>query len=301
MPNMLAHLVEGRTLWASSNNILYRSDDGGKTFNKVAEVPGPPLIRLLARCRLSQRALRLGIRSIKKLKSGTILAVANKKLFRLDDGGFEPAYSFRRGFGPLRQGWCEDDRGNCFISEYFLNNRRDAPVRLSKSSDDGRTWAPVHSFPSVRHIHLVQFDPYTGTIWVGTGDRNNESSISFSRDGGVTWTAIGAGDQIFRAVSLIHTQDFVYWGTDAPTRQNHIYRYCRGAGTVERLAPVSGPVHYSTVLKNGVKLFGSAAEGKSEGFSAAWDNKAHIWASVNGTDWEDLVSWQKDFWPYILG
>ena len=45
----------------------------------------------------------------------------------------------------------------------------------------------------------------------------------------------------------------------------------------------------------------TTAEGDSEGKSAEWDKKAHIWASKDGTQWEDLISWEKDQWPYILG
>jgi len=100
---------------------------------------------------------------------------------------------------------------------------------------------------------------------------------------------------------LLFTKDHIYWGSDAPTRQNYIHRYRCKNGEIERLVAVGGPVHYSTTLGNGIKLFATTAEGNSEGKSAAWDKKAHIWASEDGTNWEDLISWEKDFWPYILG
>ncbi len=301
VPDMLVQDIEGGRLWTSSKNALYFSDDRGDSFKKIAEVPCSPVLRILGHYRLPRKALRLGIRGMRKLKSGTVLVIANKALFRYNNDRFEQVYFFRKGFGPLRQGWCEDDQGNCYLSEYFINPDRTTPVQLSKSTDDGQTWHAVHTYPNVRHIHLVQMDPYTRSIWVGTGDRDHESAISFSNDGGATWTPIGSGDQMFRAVSLIFTEDHIYWGTDAPTRQNHIYRYHRLDQKVERLAPVSSPVHYSTILKSGIKLFGTAAEGKSEGESAAWDNKAHIWGSENGTDWQDLISWEKDIWPHIVG
>jgi len=48
-------------------------------------------------------------------------------------------------------------------------------------------------------------------------------------------------------------------------------------------------------------LFSTGAEGNSEGRSVAWDNRAHIWASLDGVRWKDLISWEKDSWPYILG
>jgi len=54
-------------------------------------------------------------------------------------------------------------------------------------------------------------------------------------------------------------------------------------------------------LENGTKLFATGVEGNSEGRSGEWDKKAHIWASQDGTHWEDVIGWEKDFWPYILG
>ncbi len=301
VPNMVVHHIDDEEIWVSSNYTIYRSKDGGNTFNKVANLPVSFAMQMLARFRLPSRAFRLGLRSLRKLKSGTVLVIASRKIFRLRDGKFEVTYSFRRGLGPLREGWCEDEKGNCYLGEYFLNNKRDAPVQLLKSEDDGQLWRVIRSLSNIRHIHCVQFDPFGKRIWLGTGDRDNESGISFSEDEGETWTEIGSGEQMFRAVSLLSTEDHVYWGSDAPTKQNYIYRYVRQSGEIEKLAAVDGPVHYSAILENGIKLFATTAEGDSEGKSAEWDKKAHIWASKDGTHWEDLISWEKDRWPYILG
>lgn len=301
IPNMIVHWVDDGEIWASSNYALYRSKNEGINFNKEIDLRVPLWSRVLGKFRLSARGLRLGVRSLRILKSGTVLAIADRKIFRGKDGEFDIVYSFKRGFGPLREGWCEDDKGNCYLAGYFLNNKRDNVVYLLKSVDDGRSWRVIRSLHNIRHIHCVQYDPFTGRIWIGTGDRDEESSISFSEDYGKSWAEIGSGDQMFRAVSLLFTADHIYWGTDAPTRQNYIYRYSRKNGKMERLAAVDGTVHYSTILGNGIKLFGTAAEGNSEGKNPEWDKKAHIWASQDGTHWEDIISWEKDSWPYIMG
>jgi hypothetical protein len=75
----------------------------------------------------------------------------------------------------------------------------------------------------------------------------------------------------------------------------------RQSGEIQKLAAVDGPVYYAALLENGTKLFATTAEGNSEGKSAEWDKKAHIWASEDGTSWEDLISWEKDRFPYIFG
>jgi hypothetical protein len=301
IPSIIAHWFDRSEIQASSGYNFYHSKDKCTTFEKTGDLQTSFVSKTLAKSRLMARGLRLGIRDMRKLKSGTVLVVADRKIFRSNGSDFKPVLSFMNGVGPLREGWCEDDAGICYLAEYFLNNKRDRSVNLLKSVDDGQSWEIIQSFHHIRHIHCVQYDPFTRMIWIGAGDKDEESSISFSQDQGRTWNSIGSGNQMFRAVSLLFTKDHVYWGSDAPTRQNFIYRCVRKNGSIERLVAVNGPVHYSALLESGAMLFATTAEGNSEGKSAAWDNKAHIWASEDGINWTDVINWEKDIYPYILG
>ncbi len=301
IPNMVVHFIDHDEILTSSNYTIYSSRDKGITFNKIIDLKVSFLSQILVHYRLFSRGFRLGIRSLKKMNNGTILAIADRNLFRLEDEQLEVVHSFKRGFGPLREGWCEDDKGNLYLGEYFLNNKRNASVNLLKSIDNGKSWQIIRSLDDIRHIHCVQYDPFEKKIYMGTGDLDKESSIFFSEDEGETWTELGSGDQMFRTVSLLFTKDHIYWGSDSPTIQNYIYRYVRKSGEIEKLGAVDGPIYYSTILENGIKIFATTAEGDSEGKSAEWDNKAHIWSSEDGVQWEDIKSWEKDFLPYIVG
>jgi len=210
-PNLLVHWLNQKEVWASRNYTFYISKDQGVTFNKAVELQSSALTNLLGGSRLLTRAFRLGIRDSRELRSGTILAIADKKIFRLHDREFEAVHLFQQGRGPLREGWCEDHKGNCYLGEYVLNNQRDKSINLLKSSDDGHTWKTIRSFRNIRHIHCVQFDPFSQAVWMGTGDKDHESSIAFSENDGNTWNTIGSGNQKFRTVSLVFTEDFVYW------------------------------------------------------------------------------------------
>ncbi len=67
------------------------------------------------------------------------------------------------------------------------------------------------------------------------------------------------------------------------------------------VADVNGPVYSSTSTKDGFLLFSTGNEGKSEGRTAEWDRTARIWASIDGENWQHLMKWEKDRWPYIFG
>ncbi|MEN4006015.1 MAG: hypothetical protein PQ964_01425 [Methanobacteriaceae archaeon] len=301
IPNLSIQYLDDEEILASSNYTIFRSIDNGNTFEKLISLQVPFYLQFFGKSNLVSRSLRWGIRNIIKLANGIILAVANKHIFRIEKDQANIVHSFDRGFGPLRKGLCEDNKGNCYFGEYILNNKRNLPVRLFKSENNGINWKVIKTFSDIRHIHCVQFDPFSENIWLCTGDRDSESKIMISKDEGENWFSIASGDQIFRTVSLIFTKESVYWGTDIPTRQNYICRYIRKDGTIEKLQPVSGPVHYSTILGDGVKLFATIVEGNSEGGISEWDKYAHIWASEDGINWQDIISWKKDSWPYIMG
>lgn len=301
IPNFVVQYIDGEEILASSNYTIFRSQDGGRTFKRVINLPISNYSRFMGKCTLFSRALRLGIKTIIKLVNGTILAVASKQIFHIKDDEVRTVHTFHKGFGPLRKGWCEDNNGNCYFGEYFLNNKRDSRVRLFKSSDNGRFWDVICSLNKIRHIHSVQFDPYSKNVWLCTGDKDNESKIMFSEDEGETWIDIASGNQMFRTLSLTFTKKHIYWGTDIPTRQNYICRYLRSNETIEKLTQVDGPVHYSTTVGRKFKVFATTVEGNSEGISSQWDKKSHIWISKDGIRWYDIMSLKKDLWPYILG
>ena len=69
--------------------------------------------------------------------------------------------------------------------------------------------------PYCRHHHVLNKDPYTGDIYIGTGDLDYESRIMRSSDGGNTFVEIGTGSQIWRTITLVYSDKYIYWGTDS--------------------------------------------------------------------------------------
>ena len=59
------------------------------------------------------------------------------------------------------------------------------------SDDHGLNWRVARQIPGVRHIHGVYRDPYAESIWVTTGNDNDESAIWVAVGG--RGTLVGAG------------------------------------------------------------------------------------------------------------
>lgn len=79
-----------------------------------------------------------------------------------------------------------------------------------------------------RHIHAVSVDPYTGDVWVATGDLDNQSMLLYSSDEGETFTFVGGGSQDWRALAVFFTDKYIYWNMDTSSPQK-VWRVSRDA------------------------------------------------------------------------
>lgn len=291
--NMLILSVKNGICWGSRGNTLFVSQDNGTTWKEKATLPYPMFsLPYFKRFSLVRNLLdRCGIGKMKILNSGTILIFSGSYLWRSIDGGNSFTIVHRTKFPPLLQGWSSRDK-EIFYGEYICPNKDNKAVNLWKSIDDAKSWFIVHTLPagSISHIHAVQYDSYADRIWVATGDQNHECKIMYSADGGKTFEIIGQGSQEWRAVSLLFTEDFVYWGTDCPYKQNYIFRWDRRTGKRETVQKIDGPAYYSTQLDDGSLILATTVEsGVGE-----WDASAHIWSKKrNDEKWVDIGGWEK--------
>lgn len=150
--------------------------------------------------------------------------------------------------GVLPSAFCRTD-GTLYIGEYPLG---DAVPRLLRSVDGGRSWTVATSLAAVRHVHAVQVDPYTGTVWLTTGDVDEECRIGRLVDG--TFEPVGGGDQRWRAVELAFTPDAILWGMDSVYEPvNPIFRLRRADlgradPPLEVLYELGSSVYYSAAM-----------------------------------------------------
>jgi hypothetical protein len=166
-------------------------------------------------------------------------------------------------------------------------------------------WDLFYSFARgvIRHVHAVQFDPFSRSLWIATGDRDYESTIGYfdKTVQSPRLITVASGCQMFRAVSLLFTRDYVYWGSDGGrgtrVRANCIYRWSRHHRSTEAVAEIGGPAYFSGVDSEG-RLFLSTGV---EGSASERDGFARVWMSADGSTWRELGRWQKDNWPFLFG
>jgi len=71
----------------------------------------------------------------------------------------------------------------------------------------------------IRHIHVIQEDPYTNDLYIGTGDSDDESAIYVSHNVGDSWDLVTSGNQLCRTLSFVFSKESVFWNTDTHEKQ----------------------------------------------------------------------------------
>lgn len=225
--------------------VIYKSVDRGASFTQVGVLSGA-----------------LGKQMGYVSAAGHIYLVASSdsytthQMYRSTDEGNTWSMVLDLGTSSfLDHNMTEDDTA-LYFGEYNGLVTTYPDMHLYKSVDDGESFAPIYTFTSsrVRHVHFVRKDPYTGYIWMGTGDDNSACHIGYSTDGGQTFTWVLQGSQSARVVSVQFSENYVHWAMDY--YPGCFFRYHRATKWVEQLNSFeSGPGYYSSVFPNGVMLW----------------------------------------------
>jgi len=195
--------------------------------------------------------------NVRPTADGTLVASAVRWLYVSTDGGrsWDVTRRLPASSGPvgvLPSAFCEHD-GALYVGEYPLDG--DATPRVLRSRDGGRTWATALSLPEVRHVHAIEADPYSGDLWLTTGDAGEECRIGRICDG--EFEAVGGGSQRWRAVQPVFTPTGLIWGVDSVyADENAVFELPRsefesGDPTVRRLTEMDDSIYYGASLTVG--------------------------------------------------
>ena len=184
------------------------------------------------------------------------------------------------------------DSGNIYFGEYGSNKNRDKEVSIFCSVDGGRSWNKPFIFPpkKIKHIHNVQWDTISQSLWISTGDADGESYILQADENfeNVKW--YGDGSQLWRTCHLFFTEDEVIWGMDSPLIDCQIVSMNRKSETITKLCDISGPAWHGKKYEGvGYFLTTSVEPGVN-----CLDNKSKIYYSKNLKDWRVCFEAPKD-------
>lgn len=122
--------------------------------------------------------------------------------------------------------------GEMWFGEYIRDQHAYAYVwKVEAPYTDSSNWTIMKEFerddvsnPSmipgkIEHIHHVAKDPFTGIIYVTTGDHYAESGIYYYKDS--EWGILREADEsVCRQLNFIFTPTYIYWASDAHVQYN---------------------------------------------------------------------------------
>ena len=291
---MVVQYIQDRVVFASNGNDVYQHGYGSEGWQLLFRIPLSPINRLRSLSRLTRRLFRCGISDIVCIDGHTLALVAYGSIYTYDLIERKLKHEITPIIGSRPLTLCKASQASLYYGEYRGNPER-SPVHVFGSEDGGRHWQPVYQFRNARHIHGVFWDPYSDSIWITTGDTNEECGIWVTQDCFMSVKKVLAGNQQVRAVRLLFTQEHIYFGSDTPTETNYLYRILRKTRKVERIQKVESSVFWG--CKVGDQLFFSTAVEPSKVNKC---REACIWGSKDGENWKCVARFRKDIWPMKL-
>ncbi len=221
--------------------------------------------RILGRCKLVYRALRLGIRAAESIDNENIVLSRGNMLYELNiqTGKLSDGYFCGEGIRPLIFTEVKNIEGfddGIYFGGY-LGNMGKKPVSIyhRMSADQ---WEVVYTFPQgvINHVHNVVADPYRQCLWVFTGDFDEAAAIWKVSDGFKKVERMACNDQKYRACVVYALPEGLLYATDAPFADDFIYLLNPETMEAKVLYPIHGSCIYGCQWKDQY-VFSSTVEG----------------------------------------
>jgi hypothetical protein len=249
VPQLKGYVVEWVQLGLailSRKHRLYQAETPTSARHFIGEVQSSGMKKFAANIRLGQRLGRFMVYNAIPLADGITFVTFDKQIGLISKGKYRPLDGLARPFRVLRGACATGKDGAVYFGEY-LDNADRGPMNVYKylPGTDRATLAHTFAAREVRHIHGVYADPYTDSLWCVTGDGPSESRVIRTSDYFNSVETMGEGDESWRTVSMLFTNDAVTYASDAEFHENHIYRLNRLTGERTVLGEIDGPVYYS--------------------------------------------------------
>lgn len=280
----------------SRRNELFRCTEIGGPMEHIGTIDAPLWKAMASRSRLAQRLLRFMVSNVIPLPNGELFITFDRSVGVMADGRYRELEGLERPCRVLRSAAALAPDGSVFFGEY-LDNAERGEMRIYRYVPGSRGLDVVYKFGKgeIRHIHGIYHDQYSDSLFCLTGDHGKECRMLKTRDGFSSMEDLGGGDESWRAVSMLFTEEAIYYGTDAEYQENEIFRLDRASGERRSLGKVSGTVFYSRKL-DGPLLFGTTAENAP----AQKENVAAIYMIGHDEKLIEIAKYKKDRWHRSL-
>ncbi len=292
---ILHHMDSEQRVWGTSHRWINVRD--GEKWMRFAQFPFHVPRDLLDFSRPTARAFRADKCNVYVTRMGKVLGIRAGRVYRIIQNK-KPQPLFKiNGDCVLHGSISEDENGNIFFGEYFMNPGREA-VRIWRVASQLDAWNIAYEFPanSIRHVHGVFRDPYdAGAFWIAVGDFHGECFIMRTRDAFRSLERYGDGGQIWRAVNLFFTKQYICWITDSNLEPNHACRMDRRTGELEIGMEIANSGWYGTTSLEGLHVAFTTVE-KGPGITS---NLSEVLVSQDAFHWESLYAFKKDWYKPI--
>jgi len=280
----------------SRRNVLFSATSLDGPLEQIAAIDALFWKRSASRSRLAQRLLRFMVTNIVRLANGELFVTFDKSVGVIRDGKYSLLNGLHRPCRVLRSACAVDAEGDLFFGEYLANEER-GEMRIYKYTAGTDSLNVAYVFPpgSIKHIHGVYSDEFTGSLFCLTGDKDAECRVLRSFDGFRTIETVGQGDETWRAVSVVFGKNNFYYGTDAEFRPNQIFRVDRADLSRTTIGEVDGTVFYSK--RHGEDIFFTTT---AENAPSQKENVASLWHVSPDGQCSELAKFQKDRWHKTL-
>lgn len=292
LPSSVVLFVSGDRMIVSKGYRLYSYNIFTRHIKKLG-VLSDKKYTLLSYFKLTHRLFRAEISHLYHFQNDNWMCIAKKGIFRFNKVSkiFEKCCNIERGSRPMNL--CQATDGTIYYGEYCYNPEC-KPMRIFQSKDNGDTWSIAYTFGNgeINHIHGIFNDPYTGRLWVATGDDDKACIFGYTEDGFKTLIKQYEGTQQYRVCVPLFTEDEIIFATDSQYEQNYIRSINRKTGEVTNIQPIQGSGIYA--VQNGSLMMVSTTVEPSR---VNLDKYSHLWYSYDGHNWKEYISFKKDMLP----
>lgn len=123
-------------------------------------------------------------------------------------------------------------RGEFIFAEYTRPSHENAHVwKVTKPFTSPDNWRIVKSEElsgsnqvGMKHFHTVNYDPFSQSVFLASGDDSSAAKIYRSDDFGETFNVVREGSEKYcRLLNFVFTKDKVYWATDSGKPNLHFF------------------------------------------------------------------------------